>query len=82
MSANKALLFLYLYGRIFQWVPTGSEDLRAGLEPHGLAELDACVLGEQLGGHAAEGTQHSPASVDHLGLAVPAVMDANNKSEG
>mmetsp|Transcript_36641 Transcript_36641/g.79006 ORF Transcript_36641/g.79006 Transcript_36641/m.79006 type:complete len:284 (-) Transcript_36641:28-879(-) len=46
------------------------EDLGAGLEPDGLAERDAVVLGQDLGGDAAQGAQHSPASVDDLGLAV------------
>ena len=100
----------------------GLEDLRAGLEPHGLAKLRAmhhdhqessaadaqpdlqdgtlhrclstwvhptglgtlevvnkgrgghlhAVLGEQLGGHAAQGAEHGPPGVDHLDLTVPA----------
>ena len=45
------------------------EDLSAGLEPHGLTELHA-VLGQQLGGDAAQGAEHRPASVDQLELAV------------
>ena len=48
-----------------------AEDLSAGLEPDGLAEGDA-VLGEQLWGHAAQGSEHGPASVDDLDLAVAA----------
>jgi hypothetical protein len=46
------------------------EDLRAGLEPHGLAERDA-VLGQDLREHAAQGAEHGPPAVDHLQLAVP-----------
>jgi hypothetical protein len=42
------------------------EDLRARLEPHGLAELYAGVLGEDLGRHAAERAEHRPAGVDDL----------------
>ena len=47
------------------------EDLGAGLEPYGLAKLDAVVLGQDLGRHAAERAKHGPASVDELELAVP-----------
>ena len=36
----------------------------------GAAHCDAAVLGEQLGGDAAEGAQHGPARVDDLDLAV------------
>jgi hypothetical protein len=49
--------------------PALAEDLGPGLEPHGLAELDA-VAGEQLREHAPERAQHGPAAVDHLQLAV------------
>ena len=49
--------------------PAVAEDLGAGLEPDGLAELDA-VAGEQLGEDAAEGAEHGPPGVDHLELAV------------
>ncbi len=49
----------------------GGEDLRAGLPPDGLAKGDA-VLGEQLWGHAAQGAEHGPPSVDDLDLTVPA----------
>jgi hypothetical protein len=49
--------------------PALAEDLGAGLEPDGLAELDA-VAGEQLGEDAAERAEHGPAGVDHLQLAV------------
>jgi hypothetical protein len=49
--------------------PTLAEDLRPGLEPHGLAELDA-VAGEQLREHAAQRAQHGPAGVDDLQLPV------------
>ena len=48
---------------------TVSKDLGACLEPHGLGDLDA-VLGQQLGGEAAQGAQQGPAGVDHLQLAV------------
>ena len=59
-------------GRVAQVVEAvRAEDLSAGLEPDGLAEGDA-VLGEQLWGHAAQGTEHGPASVDDLDLAVAA----------
>jgi hypothetical protein len=47
----------------------GGKDLCAGLEPHGLAELDAA--GQQLGGDAAQSSQHGPPGVDHLDLTVP-----------
>ena len=43
---------------------------RTGLEPHGLAKLDAVVLGQDLGRHAAEGAEHRPAGVDELELTV------------
>jgi hypothetical protein len=57
--------------RVAEVVETAlGEDLRAGLEPNGLAELDA-VLGQDLGEHATERAQHGPAAVDHLQLAVP-----------
>ena len=46
------------------------EDLGARLEPHALAELDAVVLGQDLGRHAAERAEHRPAGVDDLELAV------------
>ncbi|RLN33992.1 hypothetical protein C2845_PM03G05550 [Panicum miliaceum] len=49
--------------------PALAEDLGAGLEPDGLAELDA-VAGEQLGEDAAERAEHGPAGVDDLQLAV------------
>ncbi|WVZ59764.1 hypothetical protein U9M48_009865 [Paspalum notatum var. saurae] len=49
--------------------PALGEDLRAGLEPHRLAELDA-VLGQDLREHAAQRAQHRPPRVDHLQLAV------------
>ena len=48
----------------------GGEDLGTGLPPDGLAEGDA-VLGEQLWGHAAQGAEHGPPSVDDLDLTVP-----------
>lgn len=51
----------------------GGEDLRSSLPPNGLTEGHA-VLGEQLWGHAAQGTQHGPASVDDLDLTVPAAV--------
>ena len=50
-----------------------AEDLSAGLEPDGLAEGDA-VLGKQLWGHAAQGTEHGPPGVDDLDLAVAAAQ--------
>jgi hypothetical protein len=46
-----------------------AEDLGAGLEPDGLAELDA-VAGEELGEDAAERAEHGPPAVDHLKLPV------------
>jgi hypothetical protein len=49
--------------------PALAEDLRARLEPHGLAELDA-VPGEELREDAAERAQHRPPGVDHLQLPV------------
>jgi hypothetical protein len=45
------------------------EDLGTGLEPDGLTEGDA-VLGQQLGGDAAQSAEHGPAGVDHLDLPV------------
>lgn len=39
--------------------------------PDGLAKLDA-VLCEQLGGHAAQSSEHGPPGVDDLDLAIPA----------
>jgi hypothetical protein len=50
---------------------TGLEDLCTGLEPDSLAELDAAVLGEELGGEAAQSAEHGPPGVDHLDLTVP-----------
>ncbi len=50
---------------------TRGEDLGASLPPDGLAKGDA-VLGQQLWGHAAQGSEHGPPRVDHLDLAVPA----------
>ena len=44
--------------------------MRTCLEPHGLAKLDAVVLGEDLGRHTAEGAEHRPPGVDELELAV------------
>ena len=49
--------------------PAVAEDLGPGLEPHGLAELDA-VAGQQLREDTAEGAEHGPPGVDHLQLAV------------
>ena len=46
-----------------------AEDLGTGLEPHRLAELHT-VLGQELWGHAPESTEHGPAGVDDLELAV------------
>ena len=46
------------------------EQARTSLKPHGLAKLDALVLGEDLGRHAAEGAEHRPPGVDELELAV------------
>jgi hypothetical protein len=60
-------------GRVAQVVEASlGQDLGAGLEPHGLAEADAAVLGEELGGEAAQGAEHGPPGVDHLDLTVPA----------
>jgi hypothetical protein len=57
--------------RVAEVVETAlGEDLRAGLEPNGLAELDA-AFGQDLGEHAPERAQHGPPAVDHLQLAVP-----------
>ena len=50
----------------------GGKDLGAGLPPDGLAKADA-VLGQQLWCHAAECSEHGPASVDHLNLTVPVI---------
>ena len=47
------------------------EDLGTSLEPHGLTELHT-VLGQQLGGNAAQSSKHGPASVDQLQLTVAA----------
>lgn len=47
------------------------EDLRARLEPGGLFKGHVTVLGQQLGGEAAQRAQHGPAGVDHLCLTVP-----------
>ena len=47
------------------------EDLGTSLEPHGLTELHA-VLGQQLGGHAAQGAKHGPTGMDDLKLTVAA----------
>ncbi|CAA6654041.1 unnamed protein product [Spirodela intermedia] len=49
--------------------PALAEDLRSGLEPDGLSELDA-VASEQLREDAAEGAEHGPAGVDDLQLPV------------
>jgi hypothetical protein len=49
----------------------GAQDLRTSLEPDGLGEGDAAILGQQLGGHAPQSSQHGPAGVDDLNLAVP-----------
>uniref|UniRef100_J3L3K6 Uncharacterized protein n=1 Tax=Oryza brachyantha TaxID=4533 RepID=J3L3K6_ORYBR len=46
-----------------------AEDLGAGLEPDGLAELDA-VAGEELREDAPERAEHGPPAVDHLQLPV------------
>lgn len=46
------------------------EDLGAGLEPDGLAESSALVLGQDLGGDTAEGPEHGPPTVNHLELPV------------
>jgi hypothetical protein len=48
------------------------QQLGAGLEPQGLSELHSCELGQQLRGQAAQSSQHGPAGVDDLGLAVAA----------
>ena len=42
--------------------------------PDSLAKLDA-VLCEQLGGHAAQSSEHGPPGVDDLDLAIPAPAD-------
>ncbi len=46
----------------------GAEDGGSSLEPDGLSQGHA-VVGEQLGGHAAQSSQEGPAGVDDLGLA-------------
>ena len=46
------------------------EDLSTSLEPHGLTELNASVLGQQIGGQAAESSQHSPTPMHHLSFTV------------
>ena len=48
-----------------------AEDLRAGLEPDGLCELDA-ILCQNLWGEDAQRTQEGPAGMNDLDLAVPA----------
>ncbi|KAF6991530.1 hypothetical protein CFC21_008607 [Triticum aestivum] len=48
---------------------TLAEDLRTGLEPYGLAKLDA-VACKKLGEDASQCTEHSPPAVDHLELPV------------
>ena len=49
---------------------TVSEDGGTSLEPDGgITKLNA-VLGEELGGHATKSTEHGPASVDDLDLAI------------
>ncbi|KAM3412329.1 hypothetical protein ACQJBY_003806 [Aegilops geniculata] len=48
---------------------TLAEDLGTGLEPYGLAELDA-VACKKLGEDASERTEHGPSAVDHLELPV------------
>ncbi|KAF6992250.1 hypothetical protein CFC21_009263 [Triticum aestivum] len=50
---------------------TLGEDLRAGLEPDGLLELDAHPLLEHLGEDAAKSAEHRPPPVDHLQRPVP-----------
>ena len=45
---------------------TVSEDVGTNLEPDGLTEVDGTVALQELGGHAAEGTKHGPASMDDL----------------
>ena len=51
-----------------------AEDGSSRLEPDWLLELDAAVASEQLWGHAAEGSEHGPPSVDQLELTVPALI--------
>jgi hypothetical protein len=51
--------------------PALREDLRAGLEPHGLLEVHAHPLLQHLRGDAAQRTQHRPPPVDHLQRPVP-----------
>uniref|UniRef100_A0A8R7PD46 Uncharacterized protein n=1 Tax=Triticum urartu TaxID=4572 RepID=A0A8R7PD46_TRIUA len=50
---------------------TLGEDLRAGLEPDGLLELDAHPLLEHLGEDAPKSAKHRPPPVDHLQRPVP-----------
>ena len=52
-----------------------AEDLGASLEPGGLTELDASVLLQQLGRHAAQSAQHGPAGMDDLDRAVAVSKD-------
>jgi hypothetical protein len=47
------------------------EDLGAGLEPHGLLEVDAHPLLEHLRRDAAQRAEHRPPAVDHLQRPVP-----------
>ena len=59
-------------GRVAQVVEAViAEDLGASLEPGGLLEVDAGILGQQLGGQDAESTQEGPAGVDNLDFTVP-----------
>jgi len=48
-----------------------SEDVRSGLEPLRVLVRNVGVHGEKFRHEAAEGTGHSPASMDKLGLTVP-----------
>jgi len=46
------------------------EDGGADLEPHAAGGEVGVALGDELGGHAAQGAEHGPAGVDHLDLPV------------
>lgn len=54
------------------------EDLCASLEPDGLLELDAGVLGQQLGGEDAQSAEQCPPGVDDLDLAIPVVASGGH----
>ncbi len=58
------------------------EDLGAGLEPQGLAELHTSVLLQELRGEAAQSAEHGPAGMDQLNLAVTGEGDGVGRQAG